>query len=182
MKSIAVVARLALFGFATLGCSAAGGEPEAVVVVSETPDPAAVEPEYGVTAAPELLSACLDAAGRWETATGVTLHCDRGRPLRWETPGELPEHKGGGCGRSACVLDKSKEWALDLIATHELGHVIFGGSHPIGGSLMCWQPSDVGALISAEDLAWACSRVHCDRQTPEGAPSACPPEPVPAAK
>lgn len=134
------------FALSLLGCSAGG------MCVEDEPT---VERQFpGVTAAPELRLACEQASAEWGLATGIYPACDAGRPLRLETP---PEGFSGWTyqDRVAIAPGFSEAFLAPLVA-HELGHVMFGGGHPLNCSLMC---ADSLGPINQGDLDWVSERL-----------------------
>lgn len=142
-----------------LGCSPVGEPVDPLGAPGEAP---AVRPD-GVQATPDLLPACERAARRWEASTGIPMTCEAGRPMYVDPIDDYPE-AGGATDRTRVRIDlplADRLDAVDLVVTHELGHVLFGGGHPEHGSLMAARPTDRDAPISEVDLVWACERRTC---------------------
>lgn len=161
---------LAAVGLASvlLGCGALDPRTEVGTACGRACEPTLAFP--GVVATPALLPACERSARRWEAATGIMVTCTEGDRPMYDDPIDDRPQAGGATNRDRVridVADMLRLGALDLAVTHELGHVVFGGGHPAGGSLMAARPTDRQAPITEADLVWACERRHCYWFAPE---------------
>jgi hypothetical protein len=147
--------------------------PDGTLTCTEPPPRPAV---FSVKAEHELRSACDAAAARWEQATGVRFGCDEGEPLRFVDCDADSAFGGWATYERGIDVCRDMAHALDVVLSHEIGHLLVPGRHPSRGSLMCWKPAGTEAPISASDLEWACSSLDCTRFEPEGEGLArCPP-------
>ena len=133
-------------------------------------------PALGVAAEGDLVPLCWDAAGRWETAAGLEVVCDQGRPMRL---GPLPRDCATGYTDrrrvviedddlgGACAELEPADYMPDTVA-HELGHVLAGKrkpSHAADGLMS--QEASGARLITWATLEWICETAPCRWMQPE---------------
>lgn len=142
------------------------------------------EPDLGVASVPELRTYCEAASGRWEHASGLTLSCTEGRPLRFGAPADPCAAASTSYTRvvvrdQAHALPCSMAGIVDTVpdtpeqlargVAHELGHVLHGqrcGREHADDGLMSPQPGP-GAAITEATLAWLCECAPCTKFEPE---------------
>lgn len=138
------------------GCAAGGGG-------SSGP----LDDVVALKASPEALPHCEVAAQRWFDAAGLVVRCDEGPGQMWAVDSIPPPYAGYTDHNSgSVVLSREYDEMWDLVATHEVGHLLRSG-HPQNGSLMNAQPKGARVLISAEDLAYICEVRECPWQIAE---------------